>query len=60
MVVAAISVDACPFLVFSHLTCHHEDTGVGIFWLVSCCPWKCVPAAISGVDIPEVPRCHLL
>ena len=27
--------------------------------LVSCCAWKCVPAAISdGVNISEVPRCH--
>ena len=25
------------------------------------CAWKCVPTAIfSGVDIPEVPGCHLL
>ena len=25
------------------------------------CTWKCVPAAISGgVDISEVPGCHLL
>ena len=29
--------------------------------LVPCCAWKCVPAAISsGVDISEVPECHLL
>ena len=29
--------------------------------LVSCCTWKCVPTAISdGVDISEVPGCHLL
>ena len=29
--------------------------------LVSCVPWKCVPTAISGgVDIPDVPGCHLL
>ena len=29
--------------------------------LVSCCAWKCVPTVISsGVDISEVPRCHLL
>ena len=26
-----ISVDAYPFLVFSDLTCHLEDTGIGIF-----------------------------
>ena len=24
-----------------------------------CCGWKCVPIAISGVDISEVPGCHL-
>ena len=29
--------------------------------LVPCCTWKCVPTAISvGVDISEVPGCHLL
>ena len=29
--------------------------------LVPCCTWKCVPRAISsGVDISEVPGCHLL
>ena len=28
---------------------------------VICCASKCVPTAISsGVDISEVPRCHLL
>ena len=27
----------------------------------ACNPWKCVPTAISsGVDISEIPRCHLL
>ena len=26
-----------------------------------CCAWKCVPTAISdGVDISEIPQCHLL
>ena len=28
-----ISVDAYPFLPFSDLTCHLEDTGIGVFWL---------------------------
>ena len=29
--------------------------------LVPCCAWKCVPTAISGgVDISEIPGCHLL
>ena len=29
--------------------------------LVPCCTWKCVPTAISGgVDISEVPWCHIL
>ena len=28
---------------------------------VPCCAWKCVPTAVSGgVDISEVPGCHLL
>ena len=31
---AMISVDAYPFLVFSDLTCHLEDTGIGAgIWL---------------------------
>ena len=35
-----------------------KNTGIV---LVSCCAWKCVPTAISGgVDISEVPGCHLL
>ena len=35
-----------------------ENTGIGF---VPCCAWKCVPTPISGgVDISEVPGCHLL
>ena len=30
-VVAVISVNAYPFLAFSDLTCHLEDTGIGVF-----------------------------
>ena len=30
--VAVISVDAYPFLAFRNLTCHFEDTGIGVFW----------------------------
>ena len=33
LVLAVISVDAYPFLAFSDLTCHLEDTGIGVFWL---------------------------
>ena len=33
LVVAVISVNAYPFLVFSDLTCYLEDTAIGIFWL---------------------------
>ena len=33
LVVAVISVDAYPFLALSDLTCHLEDTGIGVFWL---------------------------
>ena len=29
---AVISVDAYPFLALSDLTCHLEDTGIGVFW----------------------------
>ena len=38
LAVAVISVDAYPFLAFSDLTCHLEDTGVGVFWL-HCAAW---------------------
>ena len=38
LVVAVISVDAYPFLAFSDLICHLEDTGIGIFWL-HCAAW---------------------
>ena len=39
LVVAMISVDAYPFLVFSELTCHLEDIGIGVFWL-HCATWQ--------------------
>ena len=38
LVVAVISVDPYPFLAFSDLTCHLEDTGIGVFWL-HCAAW---------------------
>ena len=38
LVVAVISVDAYHFLAFSDLTCHLEDTGIGVFWL-HCAAW---------------------
>ena len=31
--VAVISVDDYPFLAFSDLSCHLEDTRIGVFWL---------------------------
>ena len=31
LVVAVINVDIHPFLAFSDLTCHLEDTGIGVF-----------------------------
>ena len=34
LVVAVISVDAYPFLAFSDLAYHLEDTGIGVFWLL--------------------------
>ena len=33
LVVAVISIHDYPYLVFSELTCHLEDTEVGVFWL---------------------------
>ena len=33
LVAAVISVDACPFLAYSDLTCLLEDPGIGVFWL---------------------------
>ena len=38
LVVAVISVGAYPFLAFSDLTCHLDDTGIGVFWL-NCATW---------------------
>ena len=40
-VVAVINVDACPFSAFSDLTCHLENTGIGVFWLhlLHCYAW---------------------
>ena len=38
LVVAVIGVDAYPFLALSDLTCHLEDTGIGVFWL-HCATW---------------------
>ena len=38
LAVAVISVDAYPFLAFSDLACHLEDTGIGFFWL-HCATW---------------------
>ena len=38
LVVTVISINAYPFLAFSDLTCHLEDTGIGIFWL-HCAAW---------------------
>ena len=38
LVVAVISVDAYSFLVFSDLTYHLEDMGIGVFWL-HCAAW---------------------
>ena len=29
--VAVISVDAYPFLAFSNLNCHFENTAIGVF-----------------------------
>ena len=31
LVIAAVSVDAYPFLAFSDLICHIKDTGIGVF-----------------------------
>ena len=33
VVVTVTSVDAYPFLAFSDLICHFEDSGIGVFWL---------------------------
>ena len=34
---AVINVNAYPFLAFSELNCHLEETGIGVFWL-HCAP----------------------
>ena len=33
LVAAVVNVDVYHFLAFSDLTCHLEDTGIGVFWL---------------------------
>ena len=33
LVIAVISVDAYPLLAFPDLTCHLEDTEIGVSWL---------------------------
>ena len=33
LVAAVIGVDDYPFLAFSDLTCHRENTGIVAFWL---------------------------
>ena len=33
LVVPVITVDAYPFLAFSEVTCHLEETGISVFWL---------------------------
>ena len=33
LVVDVISVDGYPFLAVLDLTCHPEDTAIGVFWL---------------------------
>ena len=33
LVVVVVSVDAYFSLALSDLTCHLEDTGIGVFWL---------------------------
>ena len=33
LMVAVISVDGYPVLAFSDLTCHLQDTGIGVLWL---------------------------
>ena len=38
LMVAVISVDAYRFLAISDMTCHFEDTGIGVLWL-HCAAW---------------------
>ena len=38
LVAAVISVDAYRFLAISDMTCHFEDTGIGVLWL-HCAAW---------------------
>ena len=33
LILAVIRVNAYSFLTFLYLTCHLEDTGIGVFWL---------------------------
>ena len=48
--VAVISVDAYPFLAFSGLTCHLEDTSIGVFWLHSAMPHDSKETELGSSD----------
>ena len=63
--VAVISVDAYHFLAFSDLIYHLEDTGIARRLNVEVLTKRLSLSAgsttvFSGVDISEVPGCHLL
>ena len=65
--VAVINVDAYLFLAFSDLTCHPEDTRIGLFWL-HCVPdskeielessnQEASPSAGKSTGVVSVPCC---
>ena len=52
--VAVISVDAYPFLTFSDLTCHLEDTGIGGLVPLCCLIVRRLNLEISTKRFPMV------
>ena len=60
LVVAVITVDTCPFLAFSDLTCHLEDTRISVFWLHCAELWSSVQeASPSGGRNTWIVLCHV-
>ena len=68
LVVAVISVDAYPFLAFSDLTCHLEDTGIAVSWLHSgdsketelgSSDHEAYPSASKNTGVVLVPCSHM-
>ena len=61
-----ISVEAYPIFSFSDLTCHLEDTGIGVFWLpdskeiqLGSSDQEASPSAGKNTGVVLVPCSHM-